>query len=360
MLPITRAVNGNAGVRVRKGSTAAGWLSVKGTRPTVSRGTAGDDDPADPGTSVGWRREVVVADSSGRRARPAQRLLGNRLGCGEAAAVALHAPAVSSVPSPAQGPGPRVPSSLHPRAGSAAFDAPVVYSNGCHDRSQTATRAALLRLRRHVGKADGRALRGLPRGAVVPCIERRGEVGAPEAALHHQVGVSGAERLGPHCIGAVPACDVWRDKAIALINKRGHVNLVVFAGSSRTHPHQAPHGPGHRHPKGTGQGVAPRSASYRARSAGTADDIVIMRDTPHMRLIAGSCLRSTGRRQPPGCQTAYSAAYGEPFSGSERLRGEGIFGCRDRGLHLGLLHDDPVPAGHEHPCAPSAGVIART
>src|SRR3954447_17016819 len=35
MLPMTSAVNGSTGLRVRNGRTAAGWLSVNGTRSTL-------------------------------------------------------------------------------------------------------------------------------------------------------------------------------------------------------------------------------------------------------------------------------------------------------------------------------------
>ena len=54
----------------------------------------------------------------------------------------------------------------------------------------------------------------------------------------------------------------------------------------------------------------------------TADHIVIMRDTPHMRVVAGSCLRSSGGDNRH-CQTAYSAALANPFWGSERYVARG-------------------------------------
>src|SRR3954453_8502271 len=77
MLPITSAVNGNAGVRVRRGRTAAGWLSVKGMRQRYGGGSLTTTTvPAD----VGFCGEMVAGCAGSRRV-PAQRLYGAGLGC---------------------------------------------------------------------------------------------------------------------------------------------------------------------------------------------------------------------------------------------------------------------------------------
>jgi hypothetical protein len=115
---------------------------------------------------------------------------------------------------------------------------------------------------------------------------------------------------------------VWRDDAIALINKRGHVNLIVLAGSSQTTVTK-------RHTAQVISNATARAKEWRLgvrrtvlALRGTADDIVIMRDTPHMRVIAGSCLSSTGGNNR-GCQTTYSVAMASRFSASERLVARG-------------------------------------
>ena len=110
--------------------------------------------------------------------------------------------------------------------------------------------------------------------------------------------MSGAERLDPDWIGAFPACDVWRDNAIALINKRGHVDLVVFGGTADATVTK-------RHTAQVIGNATARAKEWRLgvrrtvlALRGTAGDIVIMRDTPHMRVVAGSCLA------PPAATTA--------------------------------------------------------
>ena len=146
------------------------------------------------------------------------------------------------------------------------------------------------------------------------------------------------------------ACDVWRDKAIALINKRGHVNLIVFGGTTDVTLTK-------RH---TAQVISTAKARAKEWRLGVRRTVLALRATAgrhrhHARhpAHASGCRfvpALLGRRQPP-LPDRLLRRVGEPVLGLGAVGGEGVLGCRDRGLHLGLLHDDPVSAGHEHPCA---------
>jgi hypothetical protein len=112
-------------------------------------------------------------------------------------------------------------------------------------------------------------------------------------------------------------CDIWRDRAIALIQKEQHVVLVVMGGFS--HPQLT-----RRH---TNQHITSPSARVKEWAAGTrrtvlalrgvAGQIVILRDTPLMRLDSAHCLLANNGDNR-ACETPYTNASGESFWGAEQ------------------------------------------
>jgi hypothetical protein len=211
---------------------------------------------------------------------------------------------------------------LHPAADSAPFDSPVVYSNGCHVMSKPATRPHFCvygdrsATRTVVLFGDSHAAQWFPAFNAAAKSEHVKLLYITKSACPApSVSVLNASVL-------FRACDTWRANAIALIKKRGHVNLVVFGGSAETTVTK-------RHTAQVISNGAARAKEWRlgvrrtvVALRGTADDIVIMRDTPQMRVIAASCLRSTGGNNRY-CQTAYSVATASRFSGAERLVARG-------------------------------------
>jgi SGNH domain (fused to AT3 domains) len=223
----------------------------------------------------------------------------------------------SSVPNPAKDPVRVSLSSVHPAAGSAPLDSPVVYRNGCHVLPKPATRPHFCvygdksATRTVVLFGDSHEAQWfLAFNAAAKSEHVKLLYITKSACPAPSVSVLNASEL-------FRACDVWRDNAISLIKKRGQVNLIVFGGTAsatltKRHTAQVISNATAR-AKEWRLGVRRTVLALRA----TADDIVIIRDTPHMRVVAGSCLRSTGGDNR-GCQTAYSAAAGTRFWSSER------------------------------------------
>jgi hypothetical protein len=246
------------------------------------------------------------------------------------AVVRLQQAAGSSAPKPAKDPVRVSLSSLHPAAGSAAFDAPVVYRNGCHVRSHPATHPHFCvygdtsATRTVVLFGDSHAAQWFPAFNAAAKSEHLKllyitKTACPAASVSVLAGSA-----------LYRGCDTWRDNAIALIRKRGHVNLVVLAGSAQTSITK-------RHTAQLISNATARAKEWRLgvrrtvlALRGVADDIVIMRDTPHMRVTAGSCLQSTGGNNR-ACQTTYAAATATRFTASERqvARGYSDVGTAD-------------------------------
>ena len=267
--------------------------------------------------------------------------------------MAPHLVSVSSVPSPGKDPVRVSLSSLRPAARSASKDTPVVYRNGCHVLPKTATRPHLCvygdrsATRTVVLFGDSHTAQWFPAfnaaaksEHVKPAYITKSACPAPSVSI-----LSGSALFR--------SCDVWRDKAIALINKRGHVNLVVFGGTTdvtltKRHTAQVISTPKAR-AKEWRLGVRRTVLALRA----TAGHIVIMRDTPHMRVVAGSCLRSSGGDNRH-CQTAYSAALANPFWGSERYVARGYSDVGTADFTSAFCTTTRCRPVDEHPCAPLA------
>jgi SGNH domain (fused to AT3 domains) len=113
------------------------------------------------------------------------------------------------------------------------------------------------------------------------------------------------------------ACDVWRKHAITLINKLKHVDLIVLGGYAH---HQITR----RYTNSRINNPTARATEWRAGTRrtvkalrGVADEIVILRDTPLMRVDSAPCLLATGGNNH-ACQTSYSRASADLLWRSEK------------------------------------------
>ena len=102
------------------------------------------------------------------------------------------------------------------------------------------------------------------------------------------------------------ACDVWRDHALALIKKLKHVDLIVMGGYAH---HQVTK----RHTNVLLKGEA-RTKEWEAgtrrtvaRIHGISDHLLILRDTPLMRVTTADCILSTHGNNR-ACQTSTARA----------------------------------------------------
>jgi hypothetical protein len=103
------------------------------------------------------------------------------------------------------------------------------------------------------------------------------------------------------------ACDTWRQHAIALIRKQKHVDLIVLGGYAH---HQITK----RHTNQPIRNATARANEWRAGTRrtvlalrGVAGEIIIMRDTPLMRVNSAPCLIAHNGDNR-ACQTPYSRA----------------------------------------------------
>ncbi len=197
---------------------------------------------------------------------------------------------------------------VRPVPAHAAADEPVVYKNGCHVYTRAGTRAhfcvygdkhakttMVLFGDSHVAQwfaaFDGAARREHIKVLYIT------KTSCPAQAVSVRVW----QRNIPYA-----ACDVWRGHALALIKKLKHVDLIVLGGYAH---HQVTK----RHTNILLKGVA-RTKEWEAGTRrtvvalrGVADHVVILRDTPLMRLNTANCILSTHGNNR-ACQTPTSTA----------------------------------------------------
>jgi hypothetical protein len=194
---------------------------------------------------------------------------------------------------------------------------PVVYDNGCHVWSVSSTRARFCyygdksATRTVVLFGDSHMAQWFPAFDAAARAEHLKLLYITKTACPSQ---SVSMRTGGRYYRE---CDAWRANAIALIKKRKHVDLVVMGGSANSSLTE-------RYTNHLITGSAARAKEWRAGTRRTvtalravAGEIVVMRDTPHMRVIAGECLISTGGGNR-SCQTTYAGAGAPGFWAGER------------------------------------------
>jgi hypothetical protein len=248
-------------------------------------------------------------------------LAGTAVGAGPAEgqpiAHASQSVASRSLPSPANDPVHVSVAAVRPAPASAKSDLPVVYSNGCHVWSQATTHAHFCYYgdksasRTVVLFGDSHAAQWFPAFNAAARSEHVKLLYITKTACPSQ---SVSVRSGS---GLYAACDVWREHAITLIKKRKHVDVIVLGGSANTSVTK-------RHTNRLISNPTARATEWRAGTRrtvtalrGVAGEIVILRDTPHMRLLGGPCLIST-HGDNRACQTAYAQASAARFWSSEK------------------------------------------
>jgi SGNH domain (fused to AT3 domains) len=236
---------------------------------------------------------------------------------GQSISLVSHTLLSRSLPSPANDPVHVSLATIRPAPASAKSDLPVVYGNGCHVWSQATTHAHFCYYgdksasKTVVLFGDSHEAQWFPAfNAAARTAHLKLLYITKTACPAQSVSVRSGSSL-------YAACDVWRDNAIALIKKRKHVDVIVMGGSAnasvtKRHTNQLISNP-------TARATEWRAGTRRTVTAlrGVAGEIVLIRDTPHMRVLGGPCLIST-RGDNRACQTSYGEASAARFWSSEK------------------------------------------
>src|SRR3954447_3569501 len=213
-----------------------------------------------------------------------------------------------TVPSPAKDPIRVRVASIRPGLARAESDEPVVYRNGCHVYTRAGTRAhfcvygdknAKTRMvlfgDSHVAQWFA-AFDGAARAQHIKLLYIT-KTSCPAQASSVRVW----QRNIPY-----RACDVWRDHALALIKRLKHVDLIVMGGYAH---HQVTKRHSNVLLTGTARTREWEAGTRRTVAAlrGIADHVVILRDTPLMRVTSADCILST-HGDNRACQTRTSRA----------------------------------------------------
>ena len=224
----------------------------------------------------------------------------------------------TAIPDPAKDPSRVSVSAVRPALGHAESDEPVVYKNGCHVYTRAGTRAhfcvygdkdakttMVLFGDSHVAQWFA-AFDGAARSQHIKLLYIT-KTSCPAQDVTVRVWQRNI-RYG--------ACDVWRTHALALIKRLKHVDLIVMGGYAH---HQVTK----RHTNIKLGGVA-RTKEWEAGTRrtvaairGVSDHLVILRDTPLMRVKTANCLLSTGGNNR-ACQTSTARATADGLWHAER------------------------------------------
>jgi SGNH domain (fused to AT3 domains) len=213
------------------------------------------------------------------------------------------------LPDPARDPLHVYLGNVRPAPAHAESDEPVVYHNGCHVYTRAGTFAHFCVYGdKHAKKTvvlfgDSHVAQWFPAFDAAARSEHVKLLYITKTSCPAQsVSVRVWERDIPY-----GACDVWRKHALTLINKLKHVDLIVLGGYA--HHQITKRYTNTRINNPTARATAWRGGTRRTVQAlrGVADEIVILRDTPLMRLNSAPCLIST-RGDNRACQTSYTRA----------------------------------------------------
>ena len=235
----------------------------------------------------------------------------------------------AGVPDPARDPIRVSLSKVRPAVSRASSDSPVVYRDGCHVRSISASRAHLCVFGDTSAKRTVVLVGDSHAAQWFPAFERA------TRALHVRLvyatksacpGPVVSVRIGSHG----RACDAWRRNVYALLKRLPRIDVLVVTGSAHAalvdrRTHVAIRGSAavaHEWAAGVRRTVAALGPS--------ADRIVVLRDTPELATDSGRCLLATGGDNR-ACGTAYSRAVPNPVWRAERdvARGLATVGTAD-------------------------------
>jgi SGNH domain (fused to AT3 domains) len=210
-------------------------------------------------------------------------------------------------------------SAVRPLLAHAYSDAGVVYRNGCHVFAQPITRARFCVYGDRQAQAslvlfgDSHVAQWFPAFDAAARAEHLKLLYITKSSCPAQ-SVSVRVWQGK---AYYQACDVWRARALALIEKQKHVALVVMGGFA--HPQLTR--------RFTNDPIIDPTARAKEWGAGTgrtltalrgvAAHVVILRDTPLMRADSARCL-VTSNGDNRACETSYARASADLFWTAEQ------------------------------------------
>ena len=216
--------------------------------------------------------------------------------------------AATAFPAPAKDPSRVSVANVRPAPAHAASNEPVVYKNGCHVYTRAGTRAhfcvygdknakttMVLFGDSHVAQWFA-AFDGAARAQHIKLLYIT-KTSCPAQDVTVRVWQRNIRYA---------ACDVWRVHALALIKNLKHVDLIVMGGYAH---HQVTKRHTNIRLKGAARTREWEAGTRRTVAAihGISDHLVILRDTPLMRVNTAQCIVSTHGNNR-ACQTSTSLA----------------------------------------------------
>jgi SGNH domain (fused to AT3 domains) len=219
-----------------------------------------------------------------------------------------------SFPNPAQDPAHVDVSTVRPALAHAASSLPIVYPDGCHVFAQQVSTARICVFGDvHATKSivmigDSHMAQWFPAFDAAARSEHLKLLYLTKSSCPAQL-VSVRVYQGT---AYYRECDLWRDRAFALIKKQKHIQLIVMGGFA--HPQLVK-----RHTDIPILSPAARAKEWRAGTRrtvlalrGVAPHIVVLRDTPLMQLDGAHCLLDNSGDNA-ACATPYAKASAASF-----------------------------------------------